>query len=415
MKSLESVIASKKGGIRELWSQSGLRIPVGLALGPAVTIGFGRFAYALLLPSMRTDLHWSLTVAGAMSSANAIGYLAGAILASGVARRLGSRYVFIASLIITVCLLALTAVSGNLAILAIVRLLAGVFGAMNYISGAGLVLKAVSSSSSYRAARLLGVYFTGVGTGIILSGIAIPYLLSVTSAVDGWRLGWILLGVMGLVALGGAIPTALSCKEPPLSPITERRVPLRRLAMPLISYTLVGIGYIAYMTFIVAYLKGIGEGQGQITLFWVILGIAAIVGAFIWAPLIGKFRAGRGLAAVIFAVAIGAMLPLASHSTTAALFSAILFGGSFLSIVTAVTAVARRSLKPHHWGPAIGVLTVAFALGQTLGPVFAGTLSEGPTGLTLGLEVSVALLLTAALVALLHRHHDTPTDTLAES
>jgi predicted MFS family arabinose efflux permease len=40
-----------------------------LALGTASALGLARFAYGLLLPAMRDDLHWTLTEAGAMSSA----------------------------------------------------------------------------------------------------------------------------------------------------------------------------------------------------------------------------------------------------------------------------------------------------------------------------------------------------------
>ena len=62
-------------------------VALGLALGPAVVLGLARFAYALLLPAMRAELHWSLGTAGAMNSANAIGYLAGALATAGLARR----------------------------------------------------------------------------------------------------------------------------------------------------------------------------------------------------------------------------------------------------------------------------------------------------------------------------------------
>ena len=59
--------------------------PVGvvlaLSLGAAVSLGITRFAYALLLPVMRADLGWSYTLAGAMNTVNALGYLLGALAA----------------------------------------------------------------------------------------------------------------------------------------------------------------------------------------------------------------------------------------------------------------------------------------------------------------------------------------------
>jgi predicted MFS family arabinose efflux permease len=51
-----------------------LWVVVGLAMGPAVALGLARFAYALLLPSMRADLGWSFANAGAMNTVNAAGY-----------------------------------------------------------------------------------------------------------------------------------------------------------------------------------------------------------------------------------------------------------------------------------------------------------------------------------------------------
>lgn len=46
-----------------------------LALGVTVSNSFARFAYALVLPAMRSELHWSYAQAGWLNTANAIGYL----------------------------------------------------------------------------------------------------------------------------------------------------------------------------------------------------------------------------------------------------------------------------------------------------------------------------------------------------
>ena len=388
-------------------SSQALKTSLGLALGSAVAIGLARFAYALLLPSMRASLHWTFATAGAMNTANAVGYLAGALLTAGLARRYGSRKVFIASFAVTVVALLATGGVGNTVLLVILRFLAGASGAVTFIAGAGLVAAAASTTSPQRAATLLGIYFAGGGVAIVASGLAIPYLLSVTSLTDGWRLGWVLLAGLGVVAFAFATPVALASVDPPTPPIGDRHWPIRRLGPVLVSYGLFGAGYIAYMTFIVAFLKGNGMGPGGITTFWVVLGVASILGSLAWARLIARLPGGWGLSVVIVVVSIGALLPLLSHSPEAAMGSALLFGGSFLSVVTAVTAVARRSLDPHHWTPAIAGLTVAFALGQCLGPVLAGVLSDGPAGLSLGLTLSVGVLLVAALVAVAQRHTGT--------
>lgn len=75
-----------------------LGVVAGLAMGPAVGLGLGRFAYALLLPAMRADLGWSYAQAGALNTANAAGYLIGALLTAPLAARIGDKRAFLAGL-----------------------------------------------------------------------------------------------------------------------------------------------------------------------------------------------------------------------------------------------------------------------------------------------------------------------------
>ncbi len=379
-------------------------VVVGLALGPAVALGLARFAYALLLPAMRTELHWSLTTAGAMNSANALGYLAGALATARLARRYGAHRTFLTGLGVTVASMLLTAATGDIVVLLGLRALAGVSGAVTFVAGAGLVAEAAAGESPHRTAMLLGIYFAGGGAGIVISGLSVPALLGATASPAGWRWGWVLLGALGAAALVPAWLAARSSGEPPPQPQHDRRWPARSFVALLGSYALFGAGYIAYMTFIVAFLHDGGARTGEITAFWAVLGAASILGAFCWVRPIARSRGGRGTSIVLAVVAAGAILPLVSRSAFAAMASAILFGGSFLAVVTAVTAVARRSLRPHHWTPAIAALTVAFAAGQCVGPVLTGVVSQGEAGLRIGLGVSAALLVAAAVVALGQRH-----------
>ena len=86
--------------------QRDLLIVIGLAASPLVALGCSRFAYALLLPAMRSDLGWSFTTAGLMNTVNAVGYLVGALGTAWAAAKLGQRPAFVGSLVITVLALA---------------------------------------------------------------------------------------------------------------------------------------------------------------------------------------------------------------------------------------------------------------------------------------------------------------------
>ena len=384
---------------------AGIGTVVGLALGPAVGLGFARFGYALLLPPMRSDLGWSFAEAGITNAVNALGYLLGALVAARAGAALGARRAFVGGMAVAAVAMALSATSGVYWLILLWRLVSGVAGAVVFVVGGGIAARLGGSSGRSMATVLLGVYFAGGAAGIALSGLAVPPVLSAMGAHAGWRWGWLLLGAVGLVATAVAAVAARRAPEPePMPPLAPKGYGhLRVLGPSMVAYGLFGVGYISYMTFIVAFLAGEGAGAADIATFWVVLGLAGVVGGFAWGPLLGRLRGGHGVALVTVVLAAGAGLPLLSRSTPVGLASAVLFGGSFLAVVTAVTAVARQVLPAYRLTPAIATLTVVFAAGQCIGPVLAGVLSDGPGGVRTGLVASVVVLLVGAAAAIAQR------------
>jgi predicted MFS family arabinose efflux permease len=374
-----------------------LWVVFGLAMGPAVALGLARFAYALLLPAMRADLGWSFADAGAMNTANAAGYLAGALIAAPIGRRVGDKVAFTLGLLLTAVAIGAAGLTTNFTALLVLRLVAGLTGAIAFVSGAGLTSAAAAGGSRSRAPTLLGVYFAGAGIGITASALAVPPLL----AAIGWRAGWLVLGALALAAtIYGWL--VLSRTPEPSYGVHHARGgwSARFMACKLVSYALFGAGYIAYATFIIAHLRSSeGFDSGSITAFWAILGLAAIVAAFAWGPILGRLRGGWGASATIGTVTIGAALPLIWHGPIGAYLSSILFGGSVLAVIAAVTSFARRAAKPHALTAAIAALTIAFGIGQCIGPLLSGSLSDGPNGVRTGLWLSVGILIVATIVA----------------
>ena len=387
-------------------TRSGYGIALALALGPAIALGLARFGYALLLAPMRASLHWSFTTAGALSTVNSVGYLAGALLAGPVIRWRGARMAFLLGTGLSAMAMLATAGASNPLTLFGLRTAAGVSGAVCFIAGAALVARVSPPASVRRAAALLSIYPAGIGVGIVISGAITPWLLAAVSSPSAWRWGWVLFGGLGLLGFIVTMPAAVSCDEPPVRPSTRERWPLKQLAPLLVCYVFFGVGYIGYLTFVVAYLQGRGASPGFITAFWIVLGAMVIAGAFGWAPAIGRLRAGRAPSLILGVVCLGTLLPLVSRSSIAAIASAVIVGSSVVALVAAVMAIARRSLPPQHWASAITVLTVGFAAGQCLGPVLAGVLADHPAGLEAGLYASAGLLAVGSIVALAQRHLD---------
>ncbi|MEV8563409.1 YbfB/YjiJ family MFS transporter [Streptomyces sp. NPDC051917] len=65
--------------------------------------------------------------------------------------------------------------------------------------------------------------------------------------------------------------------------------------------------------------------------------------------------------------------------------------------------LARRMLPQHAWTSGIAWLTVAFSVGQAVGPLVSGNLSDSGGGIAKGLWLSVILLALSAVAALAQR------------
>lgn len=373
-------------------------VVIGLAMGPTVALGLARFAYALLLPPMRTELGWSYAAAGALNTANAAGYLVGALAAAALGRRLGDKQVFAVSLLLTALAVGASGLTAEFTLQLVLRFIAGFTGALTFITGAGLTAAAAQGGARSRAPTFLGLYFAGGGLGITASALAVPPVLTAT----GWRGGWLALG--GLSLLATLIAWTVLGRAPQTASVTGKRGrggwPARFMAPKLVAYGLFGAGYIAYATFIIAYLRSAEQfSDFEVSAFWAILGVAAIVAVFAWGPVLGRLKGGWGTAATVGMVTLGAAMPLIFGGIVGAFLSAILFGGSFLAVVAAVTSFGRRAAPPHAWTAMIGALTVAFGIGQSIGPLLSGALSDGPGGVTAGLWVSVAILAVSSVIA----------------
>ena len=392
-----------RAGASRVEGHGSLLLTLGLAAGPLVALGLARFAYALLLPAMRADLGWSYAEAGALNTTNAAGYLIGALLAAPLARTVGSRRSFLLGTSITTVAIGLTAATSAFAALLTIRFVAGLAGALAFIIGAALVAEASHRGSRGRAALLLGIYFGGSGTGIVLAGLLVPWVLDLTDGT-GWRQGWLGLAAIAALATLAAIVAARRVDDPIPPEDHARHWNRRRISWLVAAYTCFGMGYIAYLTFISQYLTDNGIVGPVIAGFWAIVGIAAATSGPLWGPVIGRLGGSRGMAVVMVVLAVGTVLPVLLGGAAAAYLSGLVVGGSFLGVVTAVTISIREILPQPLWTSGLAFATIAFGLGQTIGPSLTGWVSDRSQDLGTGLLLSAALLLTGAGLTLLqHR------------
>jgi predicted MFS family arabinose efflux permease len=370
-----------------------------LALAPAIGLGLSRFAYALVLPDMRASLSWSYAEAGGLNAVNALGYLFGAGGSVAVMARLGAFRTALLGAVLCVVSLGVCAFAEAYPTLALARFGAGLGGGFAFVAG-GVLATSIAQRQPRRSAFLLGLFYAGVGFGILVSGLVLPPLHAAGGA-GSWHGAWLALTALALAMTLGLLPARAAGGAE--GPGGQARAALKPMLAILAAYLVFGAGYIAYMTFMIAWVQNLGEGAMAQTLFWSVIGLGAMAFPWTWAFALKRLRHGFAFAALTALSAAAAALPLLTSARPGLLVSGALFGSTLLAVVTATTVFVRRNLPAARWPSGIGAMTVAFGVGQTAGPLLTGLVTDLGGGLAGGLWASVGLLLVAAAIGAMQR------------
>jgi predicted MFS family arabinose efflux permease len=246
-----------------------------------------------------------------------------------------------------------------------------------------IAVNSLLSNLRHHPAHLPGWAFGGVGAGIALSGLLVLALHPLAS----WRADWWAAAV--LAALLSAASWNLQPEmQTPATQGTETPTRTHRWFTTLfVSYTLEGIGYIVAGTFLVAAIAQNAPGWAG-SAAWVLVGLAAVPSAAVWAAL-GRRRSRPDLLLAALGIqAVGIALPAMLGGVTAALVSAVLFGATFLGVTTLALALGAHLQFPRS----VALLTAGYSVGQILGPLLvAPSLRHG---------YHQAMLVAAAVIAL---------------
>jgi len=113
-----------------------------LAMGAMVvfaSLGLGRFAYSVVLPAMREGLGMDNRGAGALATANLIGYLSFSVIGGLLAARFGPRRVIAAGLMLAAVGMAMTGLARSIAAAAVWRALVGIGSGASNVPVMGLM------------------------------------------------------------------------------------------------------------------------------------------------------------------------------------------------------------------------------------------------------------------------------------
>lgn len=364
------------------------RLLLGGILGLVIAMGIGRFAFTPILPLMQRDLGMSHSVAGWLAGMNYLGYLVGAIFCSATSRVLSSRYVTVSTLLLSIATTMAMGLTKSVFWWGTFRFTGGVVSAVLFI-----IISAGVSEALFRRgySQWMGILYGGVGAGIALSGFTIPWL----DQIGSWTGAWIGMGVLAaaLAVIGVALTKGKIDRQKIQSGQTKPSKSLQRL-WPLVgAYFFEGLGYIVTATFIVAIVAKTPALEAYAAYSWVAVGLAAVPSTVLWPLFARRFGRQNALLAAYVIQATGILISVYADTGIEIMFAAVLFGGTFMGITALM--LAEGNLRAGQDGRrATAILTASFGVGQILGPILAGFLSDQQGGFTL------ALLLAACSVVI---------------
>jgi len=362
-----------------------------------LALGVARFAYTPLLPLMQKQAGLGVTDAGWLAAINYAGYLGGAIVASRISDLVFKDRLYRMGMLMAIVSTAMMGLSDNLIVWMLSRFLAGFSSAAAMLLGTGLILNWLIRHNR----RLeLGIHFSGIGMGIALCSVAVglmqPYL--------DWREQWFVFTAVGCLL---AVPALRWLPPPDTSGLTTsgevmRDNPPTRLFLLIFmaAYFCAGVGYVVSATFIVAIVDKLPGLAGRGTLAFLAIGLAAAPACINWDLIARRTGDINALIAAAVLQIVGILLPVVVGGLIPTLFGALLFGGTFIGMVSLVLTMAGR-YYPTRPAKMMGKMTLAYGSAQILAPAITGWLARQSGSYNVGLYLAAGAMLLGTLLLML--------------
>tara|TARA_B100000809_G_scaffold258190_1_gene300995 strand:+ start:5801 stop:7030 length:1230 start_codon:yes stop_codon:yes gene_type:complete len=364
-------------------------------------LGIARFAYTPMMPLMQQQAGLGVAAGGWLASINYLGYLSGVLLAASISNLSVKFRLYRLGIVLAVLTTAAMALTSSFYIdqvylWAVMRYLAGFSSAAGVMFGSGLILHWLLKNNLRSE---LGIHFSGAGLGIALGALIIEL-----SSQLSWQQQWWLLALLGLLL---ALPawcylprpsaalkapqslTATTVKVAVTGRLAVQSPSLQYLRLFMAFYACAGVGYVISATFIVAIIDSqTSKGESSSGNFaFLLLGLAAAPACIVWDLVARRMGDLNTLIIVSLLHIISIILPLLQHTLWAAYASTLLFGATFIGLVSLVLSMAGR-YYPASPAKMMGKMTLGYCVAQILAPaIIAVMVANGGTyreGLLLG-------------------------------
>jgi MFS transporter, AAHS family, benzoate transport protein len=415
---------------------SGSRAVVLTCLAVTVLDGIDLLMFGAVLPTLLQDQVWGMTAveAGLIGSLSLFGMMIGAMLAGYLTDIVGRRPIVLACVALFSVFTGLCALSQNLEMFAIFRLLAGLgFG--------GALPTVIALTMEYVRLERRQFYNGVIQTGFPIGGAIISVVAIFVIPAFGWHSLFAAAAIIGiglfvvayrnlpeslafLVARGRveearalaarydigddaesaiALRAASEARPEKKSAFKTLFVPGLRVAaimFPLISFFGLLVSY-GMNTWIPQILRTTGYDLGSALSFMLAFNIGSAIGMVVLTGLADRFGSRRVISTG-FIVGAAAVATLVLAPAQALVFTLVLVIGFCASSQTAVYGFAGVFFPPAARGTVLGLCTGLGRLGGVVGPIMVGLVistSAGATGVFWAFAgVGLAAALLVALV-----------------
>lgn len=357
----------------------------------AVAYGFARYGYGLFVPVFRDEFSLTTEELGFIASASYVSYLLAMGTAGLTAARVGPMVPVVIGGLCAGIGMVFIALSNSVPVLTIGVLLASTSAGWSWAPFSDAVARMVAREKQSRALSLIS---SGTTFGLVVAG---PVAL-LTGA--SWRAAWVAFAGVALASTvwnlwllpkGRHRGFADGRARPGWRWFVNRQsLPLFALAF---SYGLIAAFYFTYAVDLVS-ANGLPAAWGP--LFWTLVGVAGVSGVF-GGDLAARFGLGRVLPLTL--IALGAsicLLALAPGSWIVVVFSAVLFGASYMP-VAAFLAIWSQRVFSEQPSAGFSAALLFLATGSVLGPASLGLIA-GAYGLGTAFLATAALAATSAVL-----------------
>ena len=303
-----------------------LRLSIAGGATLMVGMGLGRFSYSPMIPALIEAGALSGTEAGYVGAANFAGYLLGALAAPLLRRFWGEATTLRLCLVVALTSLFASILPWGFIWLVFWR---GLVGACVGVMMIYCLAIATRYAPVGKLGAATGITYTGVGVAILLSGTVVPWLLQ-----HGLAIAWTGIALIGLIGVGIGLwgwraagpdtdaPKSEQAKKP-VQPLTWSSTVLGLVSVR----TLFSLGLIPHTIYWVDYLvRGLGHDIAYGGWHWVLFGVGAISGTYLWGRLADRIGFRYGLTLAFGAVAAGIVLPVMQPVGWALITSSLVVG-----------------------------------------------------------------------------------------